>query len=322
MSDDAFSADWLALREPFDRAARERAAAGLDWAALRAWLHAESEQSEPDGPNHPDRVFGLLDLGCGTGANLRELAPRLGGVQRWSLVDHDRALLAAMTHAVGDWARTRSLRAQSLGERLLLSADALQPGGSAIEAVIEPLCIDIARELDRLPFDAVRLVTCSALLDLVSASWLVDLVDRCRASGAALLCALSVDGRVEWSPRDPMDDAVHALFTAHQARDKGFGGASLGSAALPRAVALLRAAGYRVIEAQSDWEIDAARGPGDIAMLRAMVDGIAAAAADQAPQAQESVVASWRARRLAAIETSALVVGHRDLLALPQVQVP
>ena len=285
MSDDAFSADWLALREPFDRAARERSAAGLDWPALRAWLQ---------GPHASGRAFGVLDLGCGTGANLRALAPRLGGVQRWTMVDHDPVLLAAMRRSVG----------------------------SATAPAVEPLCIDIARELDRLPFDAVRLVTCSALLDLVSAAWLSDLIARCHAAGVALLFALSVDGRVEWSPKDRMDDAVHALFAAHQSRDKGFGGASLGSGALPQAAALLRAAGYRVTEAQSDWEIDAEHGPRDIAMLRAMVDGMAEAAAEQSPRERESIVAPWQARRHAAINTSRLVVGHRDLLALPQVQVP
>jgi len=313
MSDDAFSTDWLALREPFDRAARARSAAALDWPALGACLHK---------PHALGGVYGVLDLGCGTGANLRELAPRLGGAQRWIMVDHDRALLAAMPRVVGDWARASDFRTHTAGEHLFVSGDAAQVGGAGMQASVEPLRADIARGLDQLPFEFARLVTCSALLDLVSAAWLADLVGRCRASGVALLCALSVDGRVDWSPPDPLDDAVHAMFTAHQARDKGFGGESLGSAAWPQATAMLQAAGYRISEAQSDWEIDAARGAGDIAMLRAMIDGIAAAAGEQSPSERESVVAPWQARRHAGITVSRLVVGHRDLLALPQVQVP
>jgi len=285
----------------------------LDWPALRACLHRAPAQG---------RTCGVIDLGCGTGANLRALAPRLGGAQRWTLVDHDRALLDAMPQAVGDWARAGGQRVHGSGGHFFLDGDAAQLGGSAMQAAVEPLNVDIARGLDALPFEFARLVTCSALLDLVSESWLAALVDRCRAHGVALLCALSVDGRVEWSPRDPLDDAVHALFTAHQAGDKGFGGAALGSAALPRAAALLRSAGYRVSEARSDWEIDAARGANDMAMLRAMVDGIAAAAGEQSPSARESVVGTWQARRHAAIAGSRLVVGHCDLLALPQVQIP
>ncbi|MGD8498218.1 MAG: class I SAM-dependent methyltransferase, partial [Chromatiales bacterium] len=56
-----FSPDWLALREPLD--ARARSAALVD--RLRA--------QAPRGPRR------ILDLGSGTGSNLRYLAPRLGG---------------------------------------------------------------------------------------------------------------------------------------------------------------------------------------------------------------------------------------------------
>src|SRR5438874_8082377 len=65
-----FSAGWLALREAADHAARSdrlaRAAAG----AIRG--------------RTPVRI---VDLGCGTGSNLRYLAPRLPPPQRWLLVD-------------------------------------------------------------------------------------------------------------------------------------------------------------------------------------------------------------------------------------------
>ena len=65
----SFDADWLELREPADRAARDSgllaAAAGYLGGAL------------------------ALDLGCGTGATVRAF----GGVGRWRLVDADPALL-------------------------------------------------------------------------------------------------------------------------------------------------------------------------------------------------------------------------------------
>jgi spermidine synthase len=37
----------------------------------------------------------VVDLGAGTGANLRRLAPLLGSGQRWTLVELDPALVAA-----------------------------------------------------------------------------------------------------------------------------------------------------------------------------------------------------------------------------------
>jgi hypothetical protein len=72
-----FSADWLALREPADAAARSDRLA-----------RAIADAFAPDAELH------VLDLGAGTGANFRYLASRLPSGQRWLLVDHDAALLA------------------------------------------------------------------------------------------------------------------------------------------------------------------------------------------------------------------------------------
>jgi hypothetical protein len=69
-----FAADWLALREPADRAARD---AGLT-AALGAWAGG--------------RALEVVDLGAGSGSTLRALAEVLRGA-RWRLVDDDADLL-------------------------------------------------------------------------------------------------------------------------------------------------------------------------------------------------------------------------------------
>jgi SAM-dependent methyltransferase len=73
----SFSAEWLALREPADHAARS--------APLTAELV---------GALSPVRPLRLLDLAAGTGSNLRYLVDHLPDGQRWLLVDHDPALLA------------------------------------------------------------------------------------------------------------------------------------------------------------------------------------------------------------------------------------
>lgn len=70
---EGFSADWLALREPADHAARN--------ADLRARFIAAL-------PARPR----LTDLGSGTGSTLRALAPHVDA--RWTLVDADAGLLA------------------------------------------------------------------------------------------------------------------------------------------------------------------------------------------------------------------------------------
>jgi len=78
-----FSAEWLSLREPADRAARD------------ATLLARAAQVAG-----PEPV--VLDLGCGTGSTLRTLGGHLPDTARWHLVDNDPALLErAATEAPG-----------------------------------------------------------------------------------------------------------------------------------------------------------------------------------------------------------------------------
>ena len=73
---ETFSAEWLALREPADHAARPAdLTAGV---ARRLARHARTR---------------ALDLAGGTGANIRYLLPRLPHIRHWTLVDHDVALL-------------------------------------------------------------------------------------------------------------------------------------------------------------------------------------------------------------------------------------
>jgi SAM-dependent methyltransferase len=295
-----FDPDWLALREPFDRAAREAAAHALDIQAFAAGLRHR---------RGPDAALEVLDLGCGTGANLRALAPQLGGTQRWRLVDHDPQLLAVLPGALQGWAASLGWHAERTGTGLRIEAPRLR-----LDIVWQQA--DLAADLEGLRLDDADLVTASALLDLVSADWLARWIARSRAAGAALCFALSVDDRLRWQPSDAADDEVHALFRAHQRRDKGFGPA-LGGAAVDAARPLLARAGYRCTTAASDWHVDAAREPAHRAMLAAMVDGIASAASEQDPAAAGRVRA-WRDRRhalLAGPSAMGLVVGHTELLA-------
>jgi hypothetical protein len=72
-----FSAEWLALRERYDLAARNPTV--LDTVA-DAFL------------DHPS--IAVVDLACGTGSTLRAIGPHLPPRQSWRLVDNDLSLLA------------------------------------------------------------------------------------------------------------------------------------------------------------------------------------------------------------------------------------
>lgn len=298
-----FSADWLTLREPFDEAAR-----ALAWPALGRHVDA----LRPHATSGLPLPLSVLDLACGTGANLRALAPRLGGAQTWRLVDHDPALLAALPHAMARWAREHGYRidtGQGQGAGLRIE-------GAGFSAKLVTVCVDLASGLDSIALGQPDLITASALLDLVSAGWLDKLINQASGAGTAVLCALTVDGRTEWQPPDAADATVHRLFAQNQRRDKGLGPA-LGPAAGSHADRCLAAAHYAVVQARSDWMIDAAGDqPHAPAMLAAMIEGMADAAIAQQPDAFDDVRA-WQARRMASIGHTHLRVGHVDLMALP-----
>lgn len=72
-----FSADWLALREPFDQRARNVAVLDAVAATFKDL-----------------RAIRIVDLACGTGSTLRALTGRLNPTQSWTFTDNDLSLLA------------------------------------------------------------------------------------------------------------------------------------------------------------------------------------------------------------------------------------
>lgn len=277
-----FAADWLALREAADAAAR---ASGITAAAAH-WLAARVS-----------RPLACVDLGSGSGSNPRFLAPRLPGPQTWRLLDHDAELLARALH----------------GCHTLLDADGRSVRLSAQQC-------DLGR-LGDTDFEGVDIVCASALIDILGVDALERIATAAVHAGAAVLFTLSVDGQW-WFRRgaaediDPDDACARAAFNAHQRRDKGVGGA-LGPDAQAWLVARLRALGYHVREAASPWRLCMDRRE-DAALARALLDGWLHAALEQTP-AQAPRLRDWHARRLAAIAEpdAAIGVGHRDLFACP-----
>lgn len=309
--DAGFSASWLQQREPFDALARRAAAPRLQ-------LQARLAGRRPPG----GAAFRIIDLACGTGSNLRWLAPLIGGSQQWLVVDHDAALLQHWPQALAGRRTEPHAVEVTYGEGPApdgmgdFQGRILQLTGDGFQAAVVRQRLDLAQSLADLPWRAAMLVTASALLDLVSAAWLQQLVAAATEARVALLMALSVDGRHAWSPADPDDAAVAALFAAHQHRDKGFGGPALGAAAAPALVEALRVGGYQVHSARSDWRLDGREGGAALAMQQAMVDGLGAAALEQAPAASARI-RRWQQRRHALAPCSVLQVGHLDVLALP-----
>jgi hypothetical protein len=262
-----FSAEWLALREPYDLRARNATVLDAVAAAFR------------DQP-----AVAVVDLACGAGASLRSIGPRLPSRQSWRLVDNDLGLLA----------RTVALA---------------QPPRVSVQAQ----AVDLARDLEPALDGPLDLITCSALLDLVSAEWCERLVVEAAARRLPVYAALSYDGRAVLAPSDAFDAEMVAAVNRHQRRDKGFGPA-LGPQAASHAVARFEGVGYGVVQGRSDWMF----GPHDGAIQDAILAGWATAARELGDVPLDRIAAWFTHRReLVADGRARLQIGHIDLFATP-----
>ncbi len=124
-----FSAEWLALREPYDGKARS--------AAVREAALAAVAGLDP---------VAIVDLACGTGSTLRALAPLLPARQTWRLVDNDLSLLARAADSA------RPARAQATATSIDLARDLEAALDGAVDLVTTAALLDLVSEawLERL----------------------------------------------------------------------------------------------------------------------------------------------------------------------------
>lgn len=259
-----------------------------EWLALREPVDARARNADvcdavvsyfQDRPQ-----LSILDIGSGTGSTLRALEPRLGASQRWRLVDHDADLLARATALLG-----------------------------AAGKSFETTPFNFSHSIEPLLEGVTDLVTASALFDLVSDLWLVDFTHSIATRRMPVYIALTYDGRVQLSPDDDLDAFILKAFNSHQLTDKGFGPA-LGYQAASRAIGLLEASGYKVVQGRSDWVATSA----DRSFLSSLLRGWADVAHDTR-LLDASDIAAWLDRRLRALNAGGLTVrvGHVDFFAYP-----
>jgi Methyltransferase domain len=266
-----YSPEWLGLRETAD--ARARSSELLE--PLRRRLAGAGAA----------RLV-IHDLGCGTGSMGRWLAGRLPGPQHWIMYDSDPELLE---HASANMVRT--------------AAD-----GAAV--TVETRQGDVT-QLTAADLNGASLVTASALLDLLTRDEVNGLAAACVGAGCPALLTLSVVGRVDIAPANPLDAEVGAAFNAHQRRSTG-GRRLLGPDAVDAAAEAFSQLGAPVQLRPSRWCL----GADDQALTAQWLRGWTAAAYEQQPDL-EVRAAAYPRNRLAAAAAGELrvVVHHTDLLA-------
>lgn len=274
----SFSPEWLRLREGADRAARNADIAS----AVAARFALRNEMS-------------VVDLGCGTGANLRATAPLLPNKQTWVLIDNDPSLLEAARRELARWADHADERDSGL---------ALKKANAEITVAFKSL--DLATDLEQAFASKPALVTASALFDLVSEPFIRKVAKLCAERNAAFYTALTYNGVQRWTPHRPADNQIAGAFHRHQLTDKGFG-----PAAGPMAPSLLadqfRLHGYNVLEGDSPWVLART----DRTLLEELQRGYAIAAAET-NTIDAKTIETW-----IKVQRHGAEVGHTDIFAAP-----
>ncbi len=258
-----------------------------DWLALREPLDLAARDRIVEAEfleRVPSVAPRMLDLASGAGSTVAALKDRLPGDVRWLLTDNAPGLLEV---AASRWSGT------------------LVGGLSTLE-------VDLAGEVETLPFSDVDAVSTSAFLDLVSEAFLQRLVKCVVAAGKPFLASLTYDGQIGFEPAAPLDNTMRVALNSDQLSDKGFGNA-LGPGAAACAIDLFRSAGYKVVQGQSDWEV----GPSDAGFLEEFLSGWSRVGVKHGATREE--VEAWRMRHLHQARSGSFrcMIGHIDFTAFP-----
>lgn len=275
-----FDPAWLALREPADHRARNGEVASSLAArfALRDSIR-------------------VVDLGCGSGSNLRAMAELLPNNQAWTLVDYDLALLAAARATLTAWAQTASEDSEG---GLALSVD-------HHTVHVRFLQCDLNDDLGGVLGDDTDLVTAAAFFDLASPAFIRRLAQAVIDRRAVFYTVLTYNGIQHWTPKRPADNKMTAAFNRHQMTDKGLG-PSAGPTAPAHLADQFRIGGYSVLEGDSPWRLSA---PRDAKLIAELAAGHADAVTETGA-VDAKTVEQWRA-----IKHTGAEIGHTDTLAMP-----
>jgi hypothetical protein len=207
----------------------------------------------------------------------RWLSPRLPTPQLWILHDRDPDLLE-------------------------VAAESLLAEGVRAETRLG--------DLNAADLTGASLVTASALLDILTFEEIDGLARAVTAAGCPALLTLTVIGRVDLTPWEPMDNVLCDGFNDHLSVRR-----HLGSRAADAAAEAFRRHGATVLVRETPWRLGADHSE----LIAEWLRGFVPAAAAQLPVVITDAVEAYLDRRLAQAAAGELrvTVEHLDLLAVP-----
>jgi hypothetical protein len=261
--------DWLAARVAADNDARAATLSTLLPQLINYLIDTDA----------PDPTVHIIDLGAGTGANQRWLAPRLLIPQRWLHLDHNPII-----------SRAEPLPA----ETVIIDA--------GVEALDQLLASSHARR---------QLVTCSALLDVLTTEQIKAVCQTVIDNRVPAFFSLTVTGELTISPTHAHDRLLLSAFNDHQRR-----AGRVGPDASAQTVDLLRAADFAVTTQQTPWRLTADSGT---AFLDQVLEERLAAAVVQEPALAATAASWLELRRTQlAAGLLRVELDHCDVLGLPR----
>lgn len=290
----SFTSEWLALREPVDHRSRHP--------SLLATVTAYLQHIESMRPG----AIQIVDLGCGSGSNLRALAPLFNEVQEWTLVDSDPLLLHAAHAALVSWSDDSTVVHNDgcpTDHHTVVSKLTLKKNNKTISVNFH--CTDLSKKVHLPILATVDLVTAAAFFDLTSEIWLQTF---CAALSKPLYATLSYNGTETWEPQGTADQQILSAFHAHQKTDKGFGAAA-GPSAVTLLIKLLTDRQFNVSVGDSPWVMDEL----DRLLIDQLAAGTAAAVKETGLVSME-IIEHWFQSKRNALRC---VVGHTDVFARP-----
>jgi hypothetical protein len=250
-----------------------------------------------------------LDLGAGTGANVRYLRDRFPTAREWTLLDRDAALLDLCPAVFMGWAEEGCRACREEGWDL-----ELESAGRPVRLRFLPGSLPSMDIRDH--SINVDLVTANALFDLVSESQLEAFADWLAGRRLPLLATINYRS-MAFAPAAPQDREFVGLYERHMIRPQEFG-CAMGPRCAVMMIAALQRRDYVVHAGASDWRL----GASDRIVIEYILDFMRGAIVElPAAPRQVEHLNDWivEKHRLCEAGRLRLQVRHVDLFARPRV---
>jgi len=283
-----FDPNWLQERYRFDEEARNKQ---LEWTCVNQFAFRDHVQ--------------IVDLGSGTGANLRYYVEQFPQDQTWFCVEEDIALKVPFWEQVQKMALDLDYAIEHEGVRMKLT----KPGHEVLIHFVHGNLLKVGELVDLLRTD---LVLANAVFDLFSKEQFTGLVQVLSHHSLSLLFTLNYAG-MDFSTATDADDHYIEQYNAHMQREQAFG-RGMGPASSREMEAVLKEALAQVEVGESLWQI----GSQEQAMMSYLLGFFDGALSDWwVKEAERLAFQNWLSEKKKHVAEKALSaeVYHLDILA-------